>query len=195
MTKSRSRHKKQISDPLTDLSDGEIQSYLLQNLTTPPAIDKQVLQFCKRLSPRENPVFLTVQPANWSRLNYCNKNVEKMVQLHGGVMVYGYKIWYVPRIYIEAERHTVWKNPDGHIVDVTFNPDGEERILFLPVPGLKTVLTATLQRPREVFHPRIDKIMQHQEMMETMTLVKSDDTWEGWERAVSFEIWKQKHQI
>jgi len=41
----------------------------------------------------------------------------------------GYNIWYHRAKYIEAERHAIWEK-DGEYTDLTFNADGEDRILF-----------------------------------------------------------------
>ena len=197
MARKRSKVKHHpTTDPLLHIPDEEIGVYVFAMLTTPPDIDKYVLQFCKNLSPIENPIFLMVQPPNWSRLYYCNKNVERMMQLHGGSMVIGYKIWYVPSLYIEAERHTVWLNPDGELTDITFNKDGETKILFLPVPTLKTVSVSAETKPRESFHSRVARFIDFQIWTEKMKsqFSRIDDTWDGWERAISFESWIQSRQ-
>jgi hypothetical protein len=57
-------------------------------------------------------------------------NVDKLIEGRGGEKVLGYKIWYLPKSYIEAERHVVHKLGDV-FRDPTFNADGEDRILFV----------------------------------------------------------------
>ena len=113
-----------------------------------------------------------------------------MIQLHGGKMVLGYKIWYVPRLYIEAERHSVWRNIDGELTDVTFNIGGETKILFLPTPALKTVIAHAHTKPRAAFHPRVENFIEFQTKMEKLQSqvfnIQHDDTWEGWEKGVVF---------
>jgi hypothetical protein len=197
MTRKRSKTKHlPVSDPLLHIPDEELDIYITSSLTTPPDMDRQVSQFCKKLSPKANPVFLIVQPPDWSRLNYCNKNVERIIELHGGSIVLGYKIWYVPSLYIEAERHAVWLSPKGELMDITFNKDGETKILFLPVPKLTTVSVKAETKPREGFHPRVMKFIEFQIWTEKMKsqFSRIDDTWEGWERATSFESWIQSQQ-
>lgn len=200
MSKRASRHKnKSKIDPLLNISDENLGDYLLdkKRLTTPVAIDKNVQQFCQKISPGESPVFLSVQPLNWSRLNYCNKNVERMIQLHGGKMVLGYKLWYVPFLYIEAERHAVWRSPYEELVDITFNRDGEGQILFLPVPALKTVIAHSLTKPRAAFHPRvkdfIEVLKEREKLQAQFYNFQHNDTWDGWEKALSFETWSLKN--
>jgi hypothetical protein len=197
MTRKRPRNKhKSTFDPLLHISDEEIPLYITTSLTTPSEIDKFVSQFCKKLSPKENPVFLDVQPPSWSRLNYCDKNVEKMKELNNGSIVLGYKIWYVPSLYIEAERHAVWLSPEGTLTDMTFNKDGETKVLFLPAPKLTTVSVRAETKPREAFHPRVAKFIESQILIERMRSQFSmiDNTWEGWERAISFDVWSESRQ-
>lgn len=194
MARKRTKNKNQMmTDLLSHVPDEELPIYITTSLTTPSEIDKYVSQFCKRLSPKETCVFLDVQPQNWSRLNYCNKNVDKMKELYGGSMILGYKIWYVPSLYIEAERHAVWLSPENELVDITFNKDGETKILFVPAPQLTTVSARAETKPREGFHPRIVEFIKFQIWTEKMKSQISiiDDTWDGWERSVSFESWSQ----
>ena len=115
MSNRKSRYIKK--DPLINIADEFLRDFIFTGniLTTPLKIDKKVMQFCRKISPNESPIFLENQPLSWSRLNYCNKNVEKMIQLSNGSMVLGYKIWYVPEIYIEAERHAIWCNPKKRV--------------------------------------------------------------------------------
>ena len=197
----RTRYKnKSWIDPLLTITDENLATHILnkENLTTPAIIDKNVKQFCKEISPTEEPIFLIIKPQIWSRLNYCNKNVERMIQLHGGEMIMGFKIWYVPSLYIEAERHAVWRNTDGELVDITFNIDGETRILFLPAPSLKTIIAHAHTKPRAAFHPRVKNFVEFQTKMEKLQTqvfnIQHDDTWEGWEKALSFEVWSRKNQ-
>lgn len=195
------RHKnKPWIDPLLTITDENLAAYILnkENLTTPVIIDKNVKRFCKEISPIEEPIFLIIEPQSWSRLNYCNKNVERMIQLHGGEMVLGYKIWYVPCLYIEAERHAVWRNTDGELVDITFNIDGETKILFLPAPALKTIIAHAYTKPRAAFHPRVKNFIESQTKIEKLQSqvfnIQHDDTWEGWEKELSFEAWSLTNQ-
>ncbi|WP_162286890.1 hypothetical protein [Pantoea stewartii] len=100
------------------------------NLTTPENIDQYVASFCRSLST-ENPVFIDVKPELWCKQSNCEMNVDKYIEQNGGEKVFGYKIWYIERKYIEAERHAVYRK-DGVYRDVTFNTDGETIILFVP---------------------------------------------------------------
>jgi len=101
-----------------------------KNLITPESIDQYVASFCRSLST-ENPVYIDVKPELWCKQSNCEMNVDKYIEQNGGEKVIGYKIWYIKRKYIEAERHVVYRK-DGEYRDLTFNTDGEDLILFVP---------------------------------------------------------------
>lgn len=105
-------------------------TFNFENLTTPESIDQYVASFCRSLST-ENPVFIDVKPELWCKQSNCEMNVDKYIDQNGGGKVIGYKIWYIKREYIEAERHVVYIK-DGVYRDLTFNTDGETLILFVP---------------------------------------------------------------
>lgn len=187
---SRRRHrKKRRSDPLAGFSIPEVAEYFLapERLTTPSSIDSYVRRFCENISPGEEPVFLSPNPQPWSRDRFCNRNIERMISLHAGEGVLGFRIWYVEALYIEAERHAVWKTPEGTLVDISFYPDGEDRILFLPVPGMDTVVVAPHLKPRAAFHPKAERFIREQRKRERQRKFQYDDSWEAWEQAPSFE--------
>lgn len=162
MTRKRPR-KRKVVDPLKDSSLLEVAYYIESNMTTPTKLDSRIRSFCKELSPSNHPVFLICHPRPWSRVNYCNFNVDKVKELEGGETVLGYRIWYVENLYIEAERHAVWKRSDGELEDVSFSSDGEESKLFLEDPEMKSIYTKTLLRPRKGFHPKVDVIVRHKD--------------------------------
>jgi len=188
--RNRPRKKPATSDPLEGLSISGVARYILdpKHLTTPVSIDPNVRNFCRRLSPQQ-PVYLEPSPQPWSRLNFCDRNVQKMIQLNGGEAILGYRIWYVKDIYIEAERHAVWGDSGGQLTDLSFYPDGERRILFLPVARLTTVKEETLGRPRAAFHPKAREFVKIQEMHERAIEVKHLDSWEEWQSAQAYEHW------
>ncbi|WP_256214179.1 hypothetical protein [Pseudomonas sp. URIL14HWK12:I6] len=103
---------------------------LFDSMTTPSEINEQVLQFARQLSDQP-PVFLDCQPEPWSRQSCCDLNVIKFMEMHGGKMLCGYRIWYNEPRYIEGERHAVWTDGDT-IRDVSFADSGENTIVFVP---------------------------------------------------------------
>lgn len=105
-------------------------TFNFEDLTTPESIDQHVASFCRSLST-EYPVYIDVKPELWCKQSNCEMNVDKYIEQNGGEKVIGYKIWYIKRKYIEAERHVVYRK-DGEYRDLTFNTDGETLILFVP---------------------------------------------------------------
>lgn len=99
--------------------------------TTPTSINENVLKFCKEIDSTTNPIFVEVVPTEDTLYNECYGNVEKQVKKNGGSIEYGWIIWEIPEIYLEAEFHAVWINNAGEYIDITPKKDGEKRILFL----------------------------------------------------------------
>jgi hypothetical protein len=66
----------------------------------------------------------------------CHLNVAHRVKRHGGERVFGWMIWTGP-MFTEGEFHSVWRSPDGELMDITPRVDGEEFILFVPDPKTK----------------------------------------------------------
>ena len=101
------------------------------NQTTPISINEKILELCKEIDPTTVPIFIDVIPAKDSLFNECYGNVAECVKKDGGKIEYGWIIWEIPEIYIEAEFHAVWSNHDGEYIDITPKEDGEKKILFL----------------------------------------------------------------
>ncbi|EMM0480217.1 hypothetical protein R8O55_002109 [Klebsiella michiganensis] len=49
----------------------------------------------------------------------CYWNVESMVKSHGGKLIIGWLIQWVPGLYVQAMHHGVWESPDGKMWDLT----------------------------------------------------------------------------
>ncbi|WFS63568.1 hypothetical protein LF599_05225 [Pseudodesulfovibrio thermohalotolerans] len=59
---------------------------------------------------------------------------KKKIEQNGGSTIYGWKIWIMPKIFIEAEFHAIWQSETGDYVDITPNRDGENEIYFYLTP-------------------------------------------------------------
>ncbi|MBN9503988.1 MAG: SEC-C domain-containing protein [Armatimonadetes bacterium] len=101
-------------------------------MTTPGEVSPLVLQFCRRIEPDAEPLYVPVAPLGGVPTNFCNLVVTAKVARDGGEALSGWTIWLNPDVMIEAEAHMVWRSPTGDLIDVTPKPDGETRILFLP---------------------------------------------------------------
>lgn len=103
--------------------------------TTPEYISQDIAALCVAVAGEGiAPVYLEVTPVDHAEIAECFTAVDEQVNLHGGEVSYGWRIWELPNIFIEAEFHAVWRNSDGDLKDITPLPGNEQRILFLPDP-------------------------------------------------------------
>lgn len=102
---------------------------LIGTLTTPATVSERVIEFSRKLSD-QTPFLIDCKPEPWSRQSCCDKNVLEFAKIHGGEPVFGFRLWSNGEVYIEAERHAIWRNGDA-IRDVSFVDTGETRTLFL----------------------------------------------------------------
>jgi hypothetical protein len=110
---------------------------LTERATTPKAIDKMITVLLDELS-------LSAATAQWLKyrkprcfkpeLNECHINAWLQMRYEkSGSLCSGWVIWQSKLAqFVEAQFHTVWRNDEGKLVDVTPRQDGEKRILFVP---------------------------------------------------------------
>jgi hypothetical protein len=68
-------------------------------------------------------------------LNECFSIIPKHVTRYGGKQCIGWAVWELWRkILIQAEFHTIWKSPDGVLMDLTPKILPVENILFVEDP-------------------------------------------------------------
>lgn len=107
--------------------------------TTPKTVGDEVLRFCEKVVPGQEPKFVPVSPVEGAEAHNCFINVEKVIAANGGEIAYGWTIW-EGKVLWDAEFHGCWVPPEGwlggtvRMLDVTPKPDGERAILFLPDP-------------------------------------------------------------
>jgi hypothetical protein len=106
--------------------------------TTPVGITPPILAFCESITPELEPLFLNVPPltsGNQHMLSEAHFNVREHTKREGcGSIQYGWVIWEQPNVLLEAEFHSVWKAPNGELIDITPQMDGEKQVLFLADP-------------------------------------------------------------
>jgi hypothetical protein len=101
-----------------------------------PTDTPEVRALCERLVPGEIPVVLEVEHPPWAKPRDCTANVQRAVADHGGSVRYGWQLWEVPDVMLEAEFHAVWVDARGSLRDVTPKDLPFERCIFLPDPTL-----------------------------------------------------------
>jgi hypothetical protein len=108
-------------------------------VTTPKEISSEVRAFCRSICKKHLPIFVRVETRSHSLIGECFVNVRTTVELEGGQQIYGWTIWNRPGVFIEAENHSVWRAPDGALVDVSPAPDQETQVLFLQDDDAKPI--------------------------------------------------------
>ena len=172
----------------TDLKSGR--------LTTPRRTTANLLDFCKALSPDHKPDHVDVVPQPWSRMDCCDLNVRKMVADEGGIAVMGYKIWGLDDYYFEAVPHVVWENPSTcKLEDITFNEDGELRILFVSDPRLQSVRQNTMgDKRRGVYDVVLKEFWSLKSPIEQEIMLKRPGDEELWNKSLTYNVWKKRHR-
>lgn len=103
--------------------------------STPAKKTKEIKFFCKSIA-NTNPVQVPVRPHDTAIFGECFTNVITCVDRYGGSIEIGWTIWECPNVFLEAEFHACWRQPDNILVDVTPKPSGEKQIMFLPDPNV-----------------------------------------------------------
>ncbi len=98
-----------------------------------------VIDFCSSICAHSAPVIVECSPAQGSAENECFELVRAKVQEFGGDQIFGWAVWEKPGVFIEAEFHSVWKQPNGIYLDI--NPRNPafniKEILFVPDGKIK----------------------------------------------------------
>jgi hypothetical protein len=102
--------------------------------TTPQAVSPEITALCQKLVPDGRPRFVELTPLPGTDPLDCFSVVEEKSRLAGGSPCNGWRIWELPRFFIEAEFHCLWQDPEGRLRDITPAPSSVSRILFVPDP-------------------------------------------------------------
>jgi len=103
---------------------------------TPGKIHRHIEELCKELAPNYQPNFLEFFPEEGAEVNDCFNIVKEKVEHYNGEIRYGWEIWEIPSVMVEAEFHCVWRDPSGTLHDITPKPPPIKKILFLPDPAM-----------------------------------------------------------
>ena len=100
----------------------------------PKLIKPYLLRFCRSVVPDAAPMYVQCRPLPGAPANDCFPIVERQVASTGGESVFGWAVWEWPKVFIEAEFHAVWKQPDGSFLDIAPKALPIPRVLFIPDP-------------------------------------------------------------
>ncbi|WP_343743273.1 hypothetical protein [Herbaspirillum huttiense] len=160
-----------------------------KKLTTPAEINADLIQFSTDHISSYDPFFITSEPELWARQSCCERNVLEYMKRNGGELVCGYKLWYNPPNYIEAERHAVWRK-DGLYKDVSFSSDGEKMCLFVPdKDGAQSALDANAPRIRWGKNQDTKDLIVLQEEIERLQRIERMDDQTAWDTMLTYEQW------
>ena len=99
---------------------------------TPRQITEDIDRLCKELDRSVQPIFVRVKLEPDAERAECTRNVHKKIMRAGGQIRFGWVIWEIPNIMIEAIYHAIWISPQGEPIDITpKKQENAERILFL----------------------------------------------------------------
>jgi hypothetical protein len=102
---------------------------------TPAEISIGLRGLIDQLIPGGAPVYVEVQPSVGALVNECFQLVEQRVKLEGGQSVFGWSLWELPTVFVEAEFHSVWQQSSGELLDVAPKNRAIARVFFLPDPA------------------------------------------------------------
>lgn len=86
---------------------------------TPSPSDPHVKEICRRVVADAKPVLLPITAEPEDEPLNCFGNVRQRVAKNGGRIVFGWAVWEWPKVYVEAEHHAVYENPQGNWLDIT----------------------------------------------------------------------------
>jgi len=84
----------------------------------------------KKSGNKNIPLYVPIKVESYSTINNCFYNVIDKVNFNNGKIIYGWKL-HQTRLMVEAERHAVWKSPNGELVDITPDVECQDKTLFL----------------------------------------------------------------
>ncbi|OEJ98616.1 hypothetical protein A8C32_05295 [Flavivirga aquatica] len=86
------------------------------------------------INSSNTPIKVSLNPEPYAKINNCFYNVEDKISKDKGDIIYGWKLH--ETVYLqEAERHAIWKSPEGYLLDITPDPNYNTEILFLEEDG------------------------------------------------------------
>lgn len=106
-------------------------------LRTPNKRKDYVRSFCRKVCSGQAPVLVPHKPLAGKPLKECFSIVPEYIEINGGKQVFGWAIFELKKIWLEAEFHVVWETDDGELVDITPREVPIEKIFFLPEPSRK----------------------------------------------------------
>jgi hypothetical protein len=118
--------------------------------TVPVSTQGYVKTFGERLGESQIS-FVPVQPAAGAETGFCHRNVAERVDRGGGRSVRGHAIW-ASRLFLIAERHSVWEPPSGGLIDPTPTELDEPHVCFAFDPSFSEESDVWSPQPNEAMN-------------------------------------------
>ena len=99
-------------------------------LISPIEIDRFVQKLLDKINYEFDPEIIPVVIEPYAKIRNCFQNVDEKIKRDGGNVHYGWAI-FKSDILCEAERHAVWENADGDLVDITPRELEFKQIMFV----------------------------------------------------------------
>jgi len=93
-----------------------------------------VASFCRNVSLGQSPILVSHEPLFGKPLKECFSIVPEHIAANGGKQKFGWAIFELKKIWLEAEFHVIWEREDGALIDLTPRESPLDKILFLPDP-------------------------------------------------------------
>lgn len=106
----------------------------MRTTRVPDRVTSPIRRLCNRIHTGSVATFIPVKPEPDGELSDCFAIVDGKIKRDGGSVCHGWAVWFLPGIMVEGEFHSVWRSPDGDLLDVSPNPLNAEKILFIPDP-------------------------------------------------------------
>lgn len=104
-------------------------------------------------------------------VDQCHFNAWVQCNHSGGEVQPGWIISEAPTVgFIEAQFHTVWRSPQGLLVDVTPRADSEDKVLFVPDMNRAITLSDHLGAPAIFTYSNLK--MQHGRVLSDLSRIK-----------------------
>lgn len=112
---------------------------MMRGPTTPKApFSKEVQRVLDRLPSKAAPVLLPFTDVEQDYKDAaCHVNAKHRAETAGGSRVHGWVVWQYPKKEAQAEFHSLWRDDDGALLDITPHRNGQAEILFVEDPSAK----------------------------------------------------------
>ncbi|MFA5360065.1 MAG: SEC-C domain-containing protein [Patescibacteria group bacterium] len=88
-------------------------------MTTIPLLnDPELIKLIQLMDSSLKPISVPVEPEKYAEESECLPAVKEKIEKDGGSQILGWQVW-KSDFWIEAEFHSVWKSPEGKLIDIT----------------------------------------------------------------------------